>query len=219
MDCSLTGCSVPVVSQVKSTGVGCHFLLQGIFPTQGSNPRLLHWQVNSWPLSHQCVCSVLSDSFATPRTVAHEVPLSMEFSRQEYCSGLPLPSPGDLPHPGIEPGSPVLQQILYHLSHQGLYLQCRRLQFDPWVGEIPWRREWLPTPVFLPGDSIDREAWRAAVHGITRVGHDRVTNTSLLTSATRETHKFSSLCITSYLCFSKKGLLLCGFPCLLSSRG
>ena len=33
----------------------------------------------------------------------------MEFSRQEYCSGLPFPSPGDLPHPGIEPGSPVLQ--------------------------------------------------------------------------------------------------------------
>ena len=109
MDCSLAGCSVPVVSQLKSTGVGCHFLLQGIFPTQGSNPCLLHWQVNSWPLSYQCVCSVLSDSFATPRTIAHEVPLSMEFSRQEYCSGLPLPSPGDLPHPGIEPGSPVLQ--------------------------------------------------------------------------------------------------------------
>ena len=109
MDCSLAGCSVPVVSQLKSTGVGCHFLLQGIFPTQGSNPCLLHWQVNSWPLSYQCVCSVLSDSFATPRTIAHEVPLSMEFSRQEYCSGLPLPSPGDLPDPGIESGFPVLQ--------------------------------------------------------------------------------------------------------------
>ena len=36
-------------------------------------------------------------------------PLSMEFSRQEYWSGLPLPSPGDLPNPGIKPGSPVLQ--------------------------------------------------------------------------------------------------------------
>ena len=40
--------------------------------------------------------------------IACQVPLSMEFSRQEYWSGLPLPSPGDLPNPGIEPGSPAL---------------------------------------------------------------------------------------------------------------
>ena len=37
----------------KSTGVSCYFLFQGIFPTQGSNPRLLHWQTSSLPLSHQ----------------------------------------------------------------------------------------------------------------------------------------------------------------------
>ena len=47
--------------------------------------------------------------FATPWTVAHQAPPSMEFSRQEYWSGLPFPSPGDLPDPGIEPGSPTLQ--------------------------------------------------------------------------------------------------------------
>ena len=41
--------------------------------------------------------------------VAHQTPLSMGFSRQEYWSGLPFPSPGDLPNQGIEPGSPVLQ--------------------------------------------------------------------------------------------------------------
>ena len=46
--------------------------------------------------------------FATPRTVAHQAPLSMGFSRQQYWSGLPLSSPGDLPDPGIEPGSPAL---------------------------------------------------------------------------------------------------------------
>ena len=45
----------------------------------------------------------------TPKTVACQVPLSMECSRQEYWSGLPFPSPGDLPNPGIEPGSPTLQ--------------------------------------------------------------------------------------------------------------
>ena len=47
--------------------------------------------------------------FVTPWTVAHQVPLSMGFSRQEYWSGLPFPSPGDLPNLGIEPGSPALQ--------------------------------------------------------------------------------------------------------------
>ena len=45
----------------------------------------------------------------TPWTVDRQVPLPMEFSRQEYWSGLPFPSPGDLPHSGTEPGSPALQ--------------------------------------------------------------------------------------------------------------
>ena len=59
---------------------------------------------------HVCdmhVCSVVSDSFATPWTVAHQPPLSTGFSRQEYWSGLPFPAPGDLPVSGIEPVSPV----------------------------------------------------------------------------------------------------------------
>ena len=47
--------------------------------------------------------------FVTPWTRAYQAPQSMEFSRQEYWSGLPFPSPGDLPNPGIEPGSPALQ--------------------------------------------------------------------------------------------------------------
>ena len=47
--------------------------------------------------------------FATPWTIAYQAPLSMGFSRQECWSGLPFPSPGDLPDPGIEPGSPALQ--------------------------------------------------------------------------------------------------------------
>ena len=45
----------------------------------------------------------------TPWTVAYQVPPSMGFSRQEYWSGLPFPSPGDLPNPGIEPRSPEFQ--------------------------------------------------------------------------------------------------------------
>ena len=47
--------------------------------------------------------------FVTPWTVAHQPPLSMQFSRKEYCNGLPFPSPGDLHHLGIKPRSPALQ--------------------------------------------------------------------------------------------------------------
>ena len=51
-------------------------------------------------------CSVMSD-LLRPYVVAHQVPLSMEFSRQEYWRGLLFPTPGDLPDPGIKPVSPV----------------------------------------------------------------------------------------------------------------
>ena len=62
-----------------------------------------------------CVCVCERESlrrvrlFATPRTVAHQASLDMGFSMQGYWSGLPFPSPVDLPDPGIEPGSPALQ--------------------------------------------------------------------------------------------------------------
>ena len=46
--------------------------------------------------------------FVTPWTVTHQAPPSVEFSRQDYWSGLPFPSPGELPDPGIEPRSPTL---------------------------------------------------------------------------------------------------------------
>ena len=46
--------------------------------------------------------------FVTPETLAHQAPPAVEFSRQEYWSWLPFPSPGDLPDPGIEPDSPAL---------------------------------------------------------------------------------------------------------------
>ena len=52
--------------------------------------------------------SAVSDSFATPLTVARQAPLSMGFPRQEYRSGLPFPSPGESSQPGIEPMSPAL---------------------------------------------------------------------------------------------------------------
>ena len=53
--------------------------------------------------------------FATQWTVAHQAPLSMGFSRQEYWNGLPCPPPGDLPNPGIKPTSPAMPgRFFYH---------------------------------------------------------------------------------------------------------
>jgi len=54
-----------------------------------------------------------------PSTVTLQAPLSVEFSRQEYWSGLPFPSPGDLPDPGIEPGSPALQADVLRFEPPG----------------------------------------------------------------------------------------------------
>ena len=115
----------------KDTGVCCHFLLQGIFPSQGSHPGLLYCRRILYCLNHQgspcvslkrrslnlnlslsCVCfecsvAQLCQTLASPWAVACQALLSMGFPRQEYCSGLPFPTPGDLPHLRIEPMSPA----------------------------------------------------------------------------------------------------------------
>ena len=118
----------PWNSPGQNTGIGSLFLLQGIFRTQGSNPGLPHRRRILYQLSHKgspvnVKLKVKSLSrvqlFATPWTVAYQAPPSMGFSRQEYWSGLPFPSPEDLTDPGIEPRSPHCRQTLYHLSHEG----------------------------------------------------------------------------------------------------
>ena len=94
----------------RNTRAGCHFLLQGIFPTQGSNPSLLLWQMDSLPLE----------------------PPGKPTCNYTEARNLGLPR---------------------WLSGEESACQCRRCRrrgFDPWVGKIPWRRKWQPTPVFLP---------------------------------------------------------------------
>ena len=69
-----------------------------------------------------CVCAPAAQSCLTlfnPWTVAHQAPLSIGFSRQEHWSGLPFPSPGDLPDPGIEPTSPALAGGFFNTEPQG----------------------------------------------------------------------------------------------------
>ena len=95
----------PWDSPGKNIGGDCHALLQRIFLTQDLNPCLLcllHWLAGSLPAEPLCVC-VLSrvQLFETLWTIAHQAPLSMGLSRQEYWNGLPCPPPGDLPYPGI----------------------------------------------------------------------------------------------------------------------
>ena len=72
-----------------------------------------HFQQGIWL---RCLSLSRVQLFVTPRTVAHQAPLSMKFSRQEYWSRLPCPSPGDLPDPGIKLWSPALGPILYPLE-------------------------------------------------------------------------------------------------------
>ena len=110
----------PWDSPGNNTGVGCHFLLQCI-------------KVKSESEVAQS-CQLLM----TPWTVAHQAPQSMGFSRQEYCSGVPLPSP-------IFPGGAIGKEFACHCRGR------KKLRFDPWVRKIRWRRKWQPTPVFLCG--------------------------------------------------------------------
>ena len=82
---------------------------------QDQKNRILNWQqrmLMTIPIYIMCMCAQSLSHvrlFATQAPVAHQAPLSMRLFRQGYWSGLPFPPPGDLPNPGIEPGSPVLQ--------------------------------------------------------------------------------------------------------------
>ena len=86
----------------------------------------------------------MSDSFATPWTVAHQAPLCMGFPRQEEWSGLTFPSPGDLPHPGIQPVSPASQADSFPLSYLGS--PSHRPSKNSFPGLCP-NKTWFMRPV------------------------------------------------------------------------
>ena len=71
-----------------------------------------------WEAVPAMLRSVISDSLLSPWTVAHQTPLSMGFSRQEYWGGLPFPTPGDLPDSGIEPLSLEVGKNLVNSKNQ-----------------------------------------------------------------------------------------------------
>ena len=144
----------PWGSPGKNTGAGCHFLLQGIFLTQGSNPGLLHWRWILYHLNHQ----------GGPRLLDSRKLLSLKGFKKSYL---------------ISSASLVAQTV-------SVCLQCGRPGLDPWVGKIPWRRKWQPTPVLLPGkfcglrNLVGYSPWGH------RVGPDWVT--SVTHSAAHSTH-------------------------------
>ena len=72
----------------------------------------------------------MPDSFVTPRTVTFQAPVSMGFPRQEYWSGLPFPSPGDLPDPGIKLASPALAGRLFTTGPPGKPTMDYSVQFS-----------------------------------------------------------------------------------------
>ena len=127
-----------------------------------------------------CVCvsrSVMSNS-VTPWTVTHQGPLSMEFSRQEYWSGLPFPSPGDLPDPGLEP------RFLSSYIPASLVAQTvKRLpaKWETWVRSLGW--EDLEKEMATHSSTLAwkipwmEEPGRLQSMGLQRVEHDWATFT------------------------------------------
>ena len=98
--------------------------------------------------------SVVSNC-ATPWTAASQAPLSMGFSRQKYWTGLPFPSPGDLPDPGIEPRSPALQADALVGPIFTPILQMRKLRQRSHPRWLITREVWLQNPgSYLPCSSI-----------------------------------------------------------------
>ena len=103
--------------------MGCHFLLQGIFPDQGSNLCLLHWQVESLPLSHQG--SPISPSRHS--LITSLIELFLHSFIQQNLLGICCLT-------------------------EGLPLWFRRHGFYPWSRKILWRGKWQLSPLFLPGE-------------------------------------------------------------------
>ena len=113
------------------------------------------------------------NAFATPWTIAHQVPLSMGFPKQEYGSGLPFSFPGDLPNPGIEPVPPALAGGFFTTEPSGksqvaLGLRCRVLAFSSWgdgashCGGSSCGRAWTPGhvgPAMAHTGSLPQGMW------------------------------------------------------------
>ena len=148
MDPYATRLVCPWYSPEKNIKVVCHILLQSVFPTQGSNPCLLHWRADSLPLSH--LGSPTADLV-------------------QRCPGIPKTVPHNL--------SEMIEQVALTLSFIQSFWVPQAIKNSPamqetWVWpsgqENPLKKEMTThTPVSFPGEFHDRGAWLATVHGVT----------------------------------------------------
>ena len=101
----------------------------------------------------------------TPQTAAHQLPPSMGFSRQEYRSGVPLPSPKKL---GLAILIHRLPRQLSGKESTCQYKRSRRCGFDPWIRKIPGERNGNPIQYSWLENPTERGAWQATVHGVAK---------------------------------------------------
>ena len=138
----------PWDSPGKNTGVGCHFLLQGIFLTQGSNPSLASSALagGSLPLCHlgsPLMIQIYDFGFwKNPmfNLISH-FPTSNECQKKRGYLEL---------RRSLGQGVGRASQLVLVVNNLSANSGDARCGSDPWHGKIPWRRKWQPTPVFLP---------------------------------------------------------------------
>ena len=163
MDCSLTGSFMHGIFQARMLEwVAFSFSRRSSWPRDWTRVSLIVGRrFTVWATREDCHQFSLVQSlsrvqfFVTPWTVAKQALLSMGFSRREYWSMLPFPSPGDLPNPGIEPGSPSLQADVLPSEPQGSpifqnvvsIVSCLFIQFMRFSQQVYWGGLPFPPPV------------------------------------------------------------------------
>ena len=159
----------PWDSPGKNTGVGSHSLLQGIFLPQESNPGLLHCRqiFTYWVMSEAHVYMTMC-IYCKMITMVSLVNLHLTYRCFFHCDKIicltTFKYRAHITHHAVP--------CILGASQVALVVQCRRCKrhgFDPWVGRIPWRRAWQPSPVFLP-----RESWWEELGGLQSTGSQRV---------------------------------------------
>ena len=123
-------------------------LVTTLFLTVSSHGRMRRRQKAFWSLGGGGVVTKSCLTLATPWTIACQAPLSVGYSRQEYWSGLPFPSPGDLPNPGIEPRPPALQADSLPPELQGKPWSLSYKGSNPFTGALHSQPNYLPKALF-----------------------------------------------------------------------
>ena len=135
--------------------MGCHFLLQGTFPTQELNPGLQHCRQILYQLRYE-------RSPYSNRWAKYSRAVTMIVNKIKHLK--------------------IYQGLPWWSNGKESALQYRGCRFNPWVGKVPWRRKWQPTPVFLPGESHGLRSLVGYSPQGRRVGHTHTRTHTLFES-------------------------------------